>query len=287
MVMYDPRGLPAGGPALWGSGFLPGEDQGTLLRSAGNPILDLNAAPGVSRDRQRSQLDLIAELNGEHARQHAEDPALESRISSFELAYRMQMEAPEALDLSRESAETRKLYGLDNDDTRTYGTQLLLARRMVERGVRFVQVYSGGPGGEWDAHTGLAQNHRQRCLETDVPIAGLLTDLKRRGLLEDTLIVWGGEFGRLPVSQGTSGRDHNPHGFTTWMAGGGVKGGASYGETDEVGYRAAKDPVSVHDLHATILHLLGIDHTKLTYRHNGRDFRLTDVAGSVIDPILA
>ncbi len=196
----------------------------------------------------------------------------------------MQSEATEAVDIRSESAATRALYGLDDDVTRPYGEKCLLARRLVERGVRFVQVYCND---EWDAHNDLAENHRRRCRETDGPAAGLLTDLKRRGLLDSTLVVWGGEFGRMPISEKGNGRDHNPHGFLTWMAGGGIKGGVSHGSTDEIGWKAADSPVSVHDLHATILHLLGLDHKRLTYLHNGRRFRLTDVEGDVLHPILA
>jgi uncharacterized protein (DUF1501 family) len=208
---------------------------------------------------------------------------LQGRIEAFELAYRMQSEAAAVIDYSQESAETLQLYGLDRAETRSYGSKCLLARRLVERGVRFIQVYSDG---EWDAHSNLTGNHKQHCLATDVPIHGLLTDLKQRGLLDSTLVIWGGEFGRMPVSQGKDGRDHNPHGFIAWMAGAGVRGGASLGETDEVGYRATVDRTSVHDLHATMLHLMGLDHTRLTYAHNGRNFRLTDVAGNVLWPLL-
>ncbi len=196
----------------------------------------------------------------------------------------MQAEASELIDLSKETAATRKMYGLEDPKARSFGTKCLTARRLIERGVRFVQIYSDG---EWDAHSDLAGNHSGHCAATDVPIDGLLTDLKRRGLLESTLVIWGGEFGRMPVSQGNGGRDHNPHGFLTWMTGAGIKGGATYGETDEFGHKAVIDRVSVHDLHATMLHLLGIDHKKLTYLHNGRQFRLTDVAGDVLTKILA
>ena len=221
----------------------------------------------------------MAKLNGEHLRDHAGEPDLSARIESFELAYRMQTEATELIDLSKETAATRAMYGLDDPKARSFGTKCLTARRLVERGVRFVQVYSDG---EWDAHADLAGNHTGHCAATDVPIDGLLTDLKRRGLLDSTLVIWGGEFGRMPVSQGNGGRDHNPHGFLVWMAGAGIKGGASHGETDEFGHRAVTDRVSVHDLHATMLHLLGVDHKKLTYFHNGRQYRLTDVAGEVL-----
>jgi len=242
----------------------------------------------MDRDHQRNQLDLIGQLNREHLEQHPAEPDLQARIESYELAYRMQMEAPEVTVLDEESEETKRLYGMDKEISKYFGTQLLMARRMVERGVRFIQVYSGGGHQQdsWDAHFGLKENHDLHCAETDVPIAGLITDLKQRGLLNETLIVWGGEFGRMPVSQGSIGRDHNPHGFLMWMAGGGIQGGTSYGETDEIGYRAARDPVSVNDIHATLLHCLGMDHERLTYFHNGREFRLTDVAGRVIEPIL-
>jgi uncharacterized protein (DUF1501 family) len=227
-------------------------------------------------------LDLASEFNSEHAKQRPGETDLQARIESFELAFRMQMEAPDAIDLSKETDQTKKLYGIDRGNT--FGTKCLLARRFIERGVRFVQVYSND---EWDAHGNIKDNHDARCAETDMPIAGLLADLKARGLLDETLVIWGGEFGRMPVSEGGQGRDHNPNGFLVWMAGAGIKGGASYGETDEIGYKAAVNPVTVHDLHATMLHLLGLDHTRLTYSHNGRRFRLTDVAGSVLKEILA
>jgi uncharacterized protein (DUF1501 family) len=278
-------GVEKGGPLNWGAGFLPSSYQGTLLRTAGQPVLNLSLPPGVTRERQRAMLDLASKLNAEHLATHPGEADLLGRIESFELAYRMQATAPEATDLSREPEAVKKLYGLDRGGgTTTFGSKCLLARRLVERGVRFVQVYSND---EWDAHGDIVSNHNDRCLETDVPVAALLTDLKQRGLLDETLVVWGGEFGRMPVSEGGKGRDHNPHGFLVWMAGGGVKGGVSHGETDDIGYKAAVNPVSVNDLHATILHLLGIDHEKLTYAHNGRNFRLTDVAGNVIRPILA
>ena len=287
IVMHDPRGMPVGGPPLWSSGFLPNSHQGTVFRLGASPILNLNRPEGMSATAQRRQLDLLAGMNGEHQREHPAEADLLGRIASFELAYRMQMTAPDAVDISQESVETKALYGIDNPLSRTYGTQLLMARRLVERGVRFIQVYSGGVASEWDSHDKLAVNHKLRAQETDVPIAGLLTDLKRQGLLDNTLVIWGGEFGRLPMSQGGDGRDHNPHGFLMWMAGGGVKGGVSYGETDEIGFKATADPVSIHDIHATVLHLLGLDHQKLTYLHNGRAFRLTDVAGNVIQKIIA
>ena len=288
VVMYDHRGGPIGGPQNWGSGFLPSTYQATPFRSGGTPVLNLERQRAMTLDEQRAQLDLLAQLNEAHRQQNPHEADLIARIESFELAFRMQMEAPEAVDITHESEETKRLYGLDQDITKYFGTQLLMARRLVERGVRFVQVYSGGGHQQesWDAHFGLKENHDLHCAETDVPIAGLLADLKRRGMLDETLIVWGGEFGRLPVSQGSVGRDHNPDGFLLWMAGGGVKGGTSYGETDEVGYKAAVNPVSFHDIHATILDRLGVDHEQLTYVHNGRRYRLTDVAGNIIKPIL-
>ena len=287
VVMYDPRGIPVGGELLWSSGFLPSGHTGTVFRAGPSPILNLERPDGMSTEAQRRQLDLIASMNGDHRRVRPGEEELEARIKSFELAFRMQAEAPEAADLSDETEETKTLYGMQEPESRTYGSQLLLARRLVERGVRIVQVYSGGTNSDWDSHSKIEINHRLRARETDAPIAGLLADLKRRGLLDETLVIWGGEFGRLPMSEGGQGRDHNPHGFLMWMAGGGVQGGTSYGETDEIGFRAAVNPVPIHDIHATILHLLGVDHTRLTYRHNGRDFRLTDVAGNVIDEILA
>jgi hypothetical protein len=296
VVMYDTlgRGLPKNYAQNWGAGFLPGIYQGTALNPQGAPINNLLRRPGMSERQQRRQLDLLNRLNRRHQQQRAGDAELSARIESFELAYRMQMAAPEALAVERETEAVRRLYGLDNPRCAHFARQCLMARRLVERGVRFVQIYSGGEENErsWDGHTNIAANHRQFAGETDQPIAGLLTDLKARGLLDETLVVWGGEFGRLPVVQrqrngSQTGRDHNPHAFTTWMAGGGVKGGVHHGATDDVGHRAAVDRVSVHDLHATLLHLLGIDHRRLTYRYNGRQFRLTDVHGTVIQSILA
>lgn len=287
VVMYDPRGIPVGGSPLWASGFLPSIHAGTVFRAGPTPTLNLKRPHDLSAAAQRRQLDLIASMNEGHRRIRPGEEAFEARIKSFELAYRMQAEAPLAADLSSETEETKRLYGMHAPESRVYGSQLLMARRLVERGVRIVQVYSGGTNSDWDSHSKIEVNHRLRARETDAPIAGLLADLKRRGMLGETLVIWGGEFGRLPMSEGGLGRDHNPHGFVMWMAGGGVQGGVSHGETDEVGFRAAVNPVSIHDIHATILHLLGVDHTRLTYRHNGRDFRLTDVAGNVIHEILA
>ncbi|HWB00408.1 MAG TPA: DUF1501 domain-containing protein [Pirellulales bacterium] len=293
VVMYDTlgRGLPKGHATNWSAGFLPGIYQGTALNPSGAPIDNLERLAHMSADDQRRQLDLLKSLNEEHRQQNADEAALAARIESFELAYRMQLSAPEAFNVDDEPEAIRKLYGLDDKRCAHFSRQALIARRLVERGVRFVQIYSGGMENQrsWDGHNDIAGNHRQFAEETDTPIAALLTDLKQRGLLDSTLIVCCGEFGRLPVSQKSAkpGRDHNPHAFTTWFAGGGCKGGVHYGETDELGFKAAIDRVSVNDLHATILHMLGMDHTKLTYRFNGRDFRLTDVAGNVVREIVA
>jgi hypothetical protein len=292
VVMHDPkgRGLPKGYSQNWGSGFLPGVFQGTALANSGPPIHDLVRPAGMTDAEQRAQLDLLAQLNQHHLQQHPAEAELATRIESFELAYRMQMSAPDALDVASETAETQELYGLNDDRCSHFARQCLMARRLVERGVRCVQIYSGGEENEksWDGHTNIKDNHSGFAAETDKPIAGLLADLERRGLLDSTLVIWGGEFGRLPIVQkGGTGRDHNPHAFTVWMAGGGVKGGYTHGATDEIGHKAVEDKVSINDLHATILHLLGMDHTKLTYRFNGREFRLTDVAGVVVDKILA
>jgi len=263
-----------GGPLNWSAGFLPTSYQGTLFRPQGAPILNLTRPDGVSREDQRAQLDFLKTINSAHLAGHEGEPDLLARIQSFELAYRMQMEAMDLADFSTEPKETIELYGIDKDVSKNIGTKCLMARRLVERGVRFVQVYSDG---EWDAHSDLRGNHNQHCASTDMPIHGLLTDLKRRGLWDSTLIIWGGEFGRMPVSQGNGGRDHNPNGFMAWMTGAGIKGGTSYGETDEIGYKAVKDRCSVHDLHATMLHLLGIQHERFTIKSQGLDLRLTGV----------
>lgn len=286
VVLPDPGGGIKGGPPAYGAGFLPASYQGTNVRSGPSPILDLRPAEATAAAGQRRTLDLIGRLNRFHREGREDDSELSARIQAYELAYRMQSAAPEAVDLTRESAETRALYGLDRRETAEFGTRCLLARRLVERGVRFVQLYSGDVNG-WDAHEDVEENHARMCARTDQPVAALLIDLKRRGLLESTLVIWGGEFGRMPMSEGGRGRDHNPHGFSVWMAGGGIKGGTVHGATDAVGLRAEVDRVHVHDLHATILHLLGLDHTQLTFPHNGRDERLTDTAGQVITSILA
>jgi hypothetical protein len=293
VVMYDTlgRGIPKGHAQNWGAGFLPGIYQGTALKGQGSPIDDLERSPEMADRDQRAQLDLLARLNRRRLEEHPHEADLTARIESFELAYRMQMAAPEALDLSLEAAATQSLYGLDNPKCTHFARQCLVARRMVERGVRFVQIYSGGMENQlsWDGHNDIAGNHGGFAQETDQPVAALLEDLAARGLLDSTLVIWGGEFGRLPLAQksATPGRDHNPHAFTVWMAGGGTKGGVHYGETDEIGHKAAVDRVSIHDLHATILHLLGLDHERLTFRYNGRDFRLTDVEGRVVQAIVA
>jgi hypothetical protein len=283
-VVLPKRDGSKGGPLNWGAGFLPGSFQGTLFRSGDNPVLNLMRPEGLTESQQRAQLDLAREFNLEHLSARPGETDLEARIASFELAYRMQFEATDAVDLNRESEETRHLYGMNDPATGDYGAKLLLARRLVERGVRFVQAY---PNDQWDAHQNLKQNHDALARMTDKPVAGLIKDLKRRGLLDSTLVIWGGEFGRLPVSEKGQGRDHNPYGFLLWMCGGGIKGGTSYGETDELGYKAVQGAVSVPDIHATILHLLGLNHERLTYTHQGRAFRLTDVSGEVIKPILA
>lgn len=286
VVMPDPGNGVKGGPPAWGSGFLPATYQGTTIRPGKNPILHLKPQAGYSAERQKAALELIRKLNRPHLEQRDFDETLQARINAYELAFRMQTAAPEVVDLSQESAETQQLYGIGGGDTDEFGRRCLLARRMIERGVRFVQLYSGDTGG-WDAHRDVTSNHTTYCRRTDKPVAGLLTDLEQRGLLEDTLVIWGGEFGRMPMSEQGTGRDHNPWGYSVWFAGAGVKGGMAYGATDEVGLRAAENPVHVHDLHATILHLMGLDHERLTYYHNGRDERLTDVAGHVVKEILA
>ncbi len=287
VVMYDYRSAPEGGANLWDAAFLPGENQGVPFRPSDQPILYLKRPPKISQDRQHSQLKLLRQLNNWHLEQHPGELELQTRIQSFETAYRMQISAPEIVNTSHETAATKRLYGLDLPKCKPFGTQLPMARRMVEKGVRFIQVYHGGWNNNWDNHSGLEEQHRQLCLETDQPIAGLLTDLKRRGLLDETLVIWGGEVGRSPTSQDRDGRDHNPYGFAMWMAGGGVKRGFAYGKTDELGYKPVENPVSMHDFHATILHLLGLDDEVLTYHFNGRDQSLVNGLGSVVHDIAA
>jgi hypothetical protein len=273
------------GPAVYGQGFLPAAYQGTTFRAGRNPILNLNRPAGMNQEEQRDLLDTLRAMNERHLDARNRDSELAARLESYELAFRMQMSAPEATDVSSESEATKKLYGLDDPISADFGGRCLLARRLVERGVRFVQVWNGDGmnATDWDGHTQCDQNHQARAAQTDKAVAGLLADLKARGLLESTLVIWGGEFGRSPTSDGgaggSDGRDHNPYGFTIWMAGGGVKGGRVIGSTDELGLRAAEDPVHLHDLHASILGLLGLDHTRLTYPYLGRNFRLTDVGG--------
>jgi uncharacterized protein (DUF1501 family) len=248
----------------------------------------LHVAPqeGLSADRQRREIDFIQQLNRQHLAGREEDEQLEARIASYELAYRMQAAAPEATDFSNETAETLALYGVDKQETAANGRNCLMARRLVERGVRFVQLYMGS-GSKWDAHTDVEGNHSQYCKETDRPIAGLLKDLKRRGMLDSTLVIWGGEFGRTPMSESGTGRDHNPYGFTMWMAGGGIKPGTVYGATDDIGLYAVENKAHIHDIHATVLALLGLNHEELTFLHNGRDERLTITSGQVIKDIIS
>lgn len=286
VVMPDPGGGLKGGPPAWGSGYLPAAYQGTPMRAGDSPILHLRPAEAMTAARQRAALDFIQQRNAEHLAARDNDDELSARIRAYELAMRMQAAAPHLVDLSGESAKTRRLYGIGRPETDEFGTRCLLARRLVESGVRFVQLYSGDTGG-WDAHNDLEKNHATLCKKTDLPVAGLLADLKQRGLWDDTLVIWAGEFGRMPMSEKGTGRDHNPWGYSVWLAGGGVKGGMAYGETDPVGLRAEQDKVHVHDLHATILHLLGLDHERLTFFHNGRDERLTDTAGRVVHELLA
>jgi hypothetical protein len=275
VVLPDPKGLPVDGIRNWSSGWLPPVFQGTPFRASGMPVLNLKPRSPRPADVERGRLELLTQLNLEHRNRHPEELELDARIASFELAARMQLSATEALDFSQESARTRTLYGLDRSVTQSYGTRCLMARRLVERGVRFVQLFMAGQ--PWDTHANNAAGTRACCEATDLPIAGLLTDLKQRGLLEETLVVWGGEFGRTPGAQGKDGRDHHPYGFAVWLAGGGIRGGQTYGATDDFGYHAIADRCHVSDLHATILHLLGLNSRRLNFARDGRDERLTDV----------
>ncbi len=287
VVMLD-GGIKAGAPA-YGSGFLPAAYQGTTLRSEGAPILNVNRPDGITATQQREMFDLLNTFNEQHRVPRSDDSELAARMASYELAFKMQMSVPEVADLKSESDATRKLYGLDDPMSAEFGTQCLMARRLVEKGVRFVQLYSGGRKGAevgWDGHNECDQNHQFMARKVDKPIAGLLADLKSRGLLDSTVVLWGGDFGRTPFTDGAeggggnrNGRDHNPYGFSVWMAGGGIKGGKAIGATDEIGLKATEDKVTMHDLHGTLLGLLGVDHKRLTYFFQGREFRLTDVGG--------
>ena len=289
-VVLDGGLIPVGGLDNFGSGFLPATFQGSIFRSGPQPLANLAAPADSGFGPQDERLALIDRLDRHRMTRNGESDAVRSAIENYDLARRMQASVPDLMELEGETAATRRLYGLEaqNPDTRTFGGLCLLARRLVERGVRFVELTVPDTGHDrWDQHSNLEEGHRDNALVADQPIAGLLTDLKSRGLLDQTLVIWGGEFGRTPMAQGTNGRDHNPYGFTMWLAGGGVKGGHVHGATDEYGYFAVQDKVTVHDLQATMLHLLGIDHERLTYRFSGRDMRLTDVHGEVVHGILA
>jgi hypothetical protein len=295
VVLPDARGFAPNGAGNWSAGFLPAAHQGTMIRaSSANPIYDLFPPKSASYITPQSEPDTLAvlnQLNQRHLESHAGDSQLEARIASYELAAKLQVSAPEVMDISKESAATRALYGVDDIETQDFGRNCLVARRMLERGVRFIQVWSGADNGfprrNWDSHEDLAKDHGHMAAGMDKPAAALIKDLKARGMLDDTIVYWTTEFGRMPCSQGSKGRDHNPFAFTSWFAGGGFKGGASYGASDEWSYKAVENPIYCYDVHATVLHLLGIDHTKLTYRHNGIDRRLTDVYGNVIRELLA
>ena len=288
VVLSSGKGT-SGGASNYTSGFLPSTYQGVTFRSSGDPVLYLSSPPGISGETQRASLDLLRDMNHEHLARTG-DVEIASRIASYELAFRMQSAAPELLDFSGESPETLAMYGVDKEPTRPYAINCLLARRMVERGVRFVQLMDAS----WDDHTELDKKLKEHCDKTDQPVAALIRDLKQRGLLESTLVIWGGEFGRTPMVEirkpgveGNEGRDHHPLAYSMWLAGGGIKGGQVVGRTDDIGFNIAEDPIHIHDLHATIMHCLGFEHTRLTYRHQGRDFRLTDVAGNVVKKLLA
>jgi hypothetical protein len=286
VVMIDPRGGPIGSASNWGAGFMPAAYQGTLFRGQGSPLLDLATPRGTSEKQQRESLDLLNRLNSDHMQNRPGDSELAARIESYELAYRMQNEALSVVDFSKEPERTKEMYGLNDKLTADFGRKCLIARRLIEKGVRFVQLYSGGGHIEdtWDGHNDCVNNHRLHAGETDRPIAALMADLKRTGLWEETLLVWGGEFGRTPTSEGVGkpGRDHNPHGFSVWLAGAGVKGGQAIGATDELGFKTVERPCHISDLHATILHLMGLDHEKLTYFHQGMNQRLTGVRGEIV-----
>lgn len=286
VVMTDPRGGPISGPSNWTAGYMPAAYQGTLFRSTGAPLLDLNTPAGTSERAQRDSLDLLKKLNEAHLEARPNESEMAARILSYELAYKMQTSAADVVDLGKESEQTREMYGMNDKRTADFGRKCLITRRLLEKGVRFIQLYSGGGHIEdtWDGHNDCIGNHTLHAGETDQPIAALMADLKRTGLWDETLIVWGGEFGRTPTSEGLGkpGRDHNWHGFTMWLAGAGVKGGQAIGATDELGFAAVEDVCHVSDLHATILHLMGLDHTKLTYFYSGMNTRLTGVRGNVV-----
>jgi hypothetical protein len=294
VVLPDARGFAPNGPANWSAGFLPAAHQGNMIRlGRPNPIFDLFAAPGskfITPQSERDGLNLLQQIDHNYATQHTGDSRLDARIASYEMAAKLQVSAPEVLDISSESEATRKLYGLDDKITEDFGHRCLMARRLLERGVRFVQVWSGADNGfprrNWDSHEDLARDHLDMGTSMDKPAAALLKDLKSRGLLDDTIVLWTTEFGRMPCSQGGKGRDHNPFAFTNWLAGGGIQGGVSFGQSDVWSYKVASNPTYCYDIHATILHLLGIDHTRLTYRYNGINRRLTDVHGEVLHPLL-
>ena len=290
VVIHDHRGGPYNGPNNWGAGYLPAGYQGTVFRATGDPILDLRPPDGyVTPQEQRQRLDHLARLNQQHEERFPGASELAARIASYELAYRMQSCAPQAVNLAQETEETKRLYGLDSPATASFGRQCLLARRLVERGVRFVQLWSGAYVNDtvdtWDAHNSIVDNHGQHAMEVDKPITGLVADLKRSGLLDETLVIWHTEFGRMPISQRGLGRDHNPNAFSFWMTGAGMQGGQIIGASDDFGYKVIRQPISVFDFHATLLHLLGIDHKRLTYFFNGRHMRLTDVHGELIPQI--
>ncbi len=294
VVMPDSRGFAPNGPANWSAGFLPASHQGTLVKpSDPNPIFDLFPGPNnyITRSSEQAGLRLLQQMNRRHQEVRPGDTRLDSRIATYELAARLQLSAPEVLDLRQETEETKRLYGLDRPITAELGRHCLIARRLLERGTRFVQLWSGADNGfprrNWDSHEDIARDHADMALSMDQPVAALIKDLKRRGMLEDTIVMWTTEFGRMPCSQGTLGRDHNPDTFTSWLCGGGIRGGVTYGSSDEWSFRAAEHPTYCYDVHATMLHLLGIDHTRLTFRHNGLDRRLTDVHGHVVREILA
>jgi len=295
VVLPDVRGFAPNGPANWSAGFLPAVHQGSMIRvGKPNPIYDLfppDTARFITPDSERDTQSVLKQLNTAYRNIRDGDSRLDARIAAYEMAAKLQLSAPEVLDISGESVATKKLYGLDSPHTEDFGSRCLIARRLLERGVRFVQVWSGADNGfprrNWDSHEDLAKDHLDMARGMDQPAAALIRDLKARGLLDDTIVLWTTEFGRMPCSQGSKGRDHNPFGFTNWLAGGGIRGGVSYGSTDEWSYKAAENPTYCYDIHATILHLLGIDHTKLTFRHNGADRRLTDVHGDVIHDIIA